>query len=563
MKLYSFSRFADLATRSFLCAAAVLLLVLPDLLGQASQITPIGSTISVTNVDDGYSEVSITSVFPDGIDFGGATYTTIFIGTNGYITFGSGFNSYSPTGIAGWNIGYPLISGQFDDLNPGNGGDIYYSQNVGDDLVVVTWLQVFPYNMSTAYGTATDGTTFQIILRRPADYSNSNRSFQMEVRYIDIGWHASGNISGWPTAGWSTGNQTAYGEMPHSGTADFHLNESESNVSDPGVFRWDVIGGSVLGVPTVNQTTAANSIIGSSAVSGGNVSSNNGAAVTMRGVVWSTSSAPTLASHVGGGVSTDGGTGTGSFSSTMTGLTPQTTYYARAYATNSEGTGYGPQIEFLTTVDPEPKPEPVALFEEHWHTDTANTITWRIWNLDPGAILGANPEHNLASGDIPKGLAFEGVHLVGSFEDLGLYTFTIVSRSGINEVRNHFQVQVIPPVVTPLISGIWVNGNYHPMVIMEERSHGVAATTEIFSVNATLGEPLSMVFDWDYIKEDISFKVIRGELPTGLVLKKHDLNGFPSASIIGVPTEPGEFIFVVSVLDWRGRGYQWIRIVVE
>jgi len=78
-------------------------------------------------------------------------------------------------------------------------------------------------------------------------------------------------------------------------------------------------------------------------MSGGNVSSNGGAAVTARGVCWSTSSNPTTADN-----HTDDGTGTGAFGSSITGLNTNTFYYVRAYATNAVGTAYG-NTETLTT----------------------------------------------------------------------------------------------------------------------------------------------------------------------------------------------------------------------
>jgi hypothetical protein len=94
------------------------------------------------------------------------------------------------------------------------------------------------------------------------------------------------------------------------------------------------------------STTAASSITAISAVSGGNITNNGGATITARGVVWSTSQNPTLASNLG---STNDGSGTGSFTSNLSGLTATTTYYVRAYATNSAGTAYGNQVSFTTT----------------------------------------------------------------------------------------------------------------------------------------------------------------------------------------------------------------------
>ncbi len=96
-------------------------------------------------------------------------------------------------------------------------------------------------------------------------------------------------------------------------------------------------------LPTV-FTTAASSIQPTSATCGGNVTSDGGATVTARGVCWSTSQNPTTAdSH------TSDGSGTGSFISNLTGLTAGTTYYVRAYATNSAGTAYGNEVSFITT----------------------------------------------------------------------------------------------------------------------------------------------------------------------------------------------------------------------
>ena len=97
-------------------------------------------------------------------------------------------------------------------------------------------------------------------------------------------------------------------------------------------------------VPTVTATTAATTITPTGAVSGGDISTDGGMAVTARGVCWSTTASPTVALAT----KTVDGTGTGTFVSTITGLTPSTLYHVRAYATNGVGTAYGADITFTT-----------------------------------------------------------------------------------------------------------------------------------------------------------------------------------------------------------------------
>mgnify|MGYP000134237495 CR=1 FL=1 len=84
-------------------------------------------------------------------------------------------------------------------------------------------------------------------------------------------------------------------------------------------------------------------ITASTASSGGNITSDGGSTITARGVCWSTSQNPTTADSK----TTETGT-TGSFTSALTGLTANTTYYARSYATNANGTTYGTQTSFTT-----------------------------------------------------------------------------------------------------------------------------------------------------------------------------------------------------------------------
>jgi N-acetylneuraminic acid mutarotase len=90
-------------------------------------------------------------------------------------------------------------------------------------------------------------------------------------------------------------------------------------------------------------TTNVSEITQTTALTGGTVTDDGGAGVTDFGICWSTTPNPTISS-----TKTSNGKGTGSFNSSITGLTPNTTYYVRAYATNSVGTAYGKEILFTT-----------------------------------------------------------------------------------------------------------------------------------------------------------------------------------------------------------------------
>lgn len=97
------------------------------------------------------------------------------------------------------------------------------------------------------------------------------------------------------------------------------------------------------GLPTVTINTVTN-ITATSATCGGSVSDNGGFAVTDKGLVWSTSQYPTLNdNHV------SLGSGNAPFTGSMTNLTIGTTYYVRAYATNSQGTAYSSTQRTFTT----------------------------------------------------------------------------------------------------------------------------------------------------------------------------------------------------------------------
>ena len=100
------------------------------------------------------------------------------------------------------------------------------------------------------------------------------------------------------------------------------------------------------GIPVVT-TLMVTDITANDAVCGGTLTSDGGLNIIARGVCWSTDSNPTVTD-----AHTTDGTGTGSFVSALTGLASNTTYYVRAYATNSHTTAYGEEMSFATLTIP-------------------------------------------------------------------------------------------------------------------------------------------------------------------------------------------------------------------
>ncbi|MBN2214970.1 MAG: hypothetical protein JW723_12070 [Bacteroidales bacterium] len=101
-------------------------------------------------------------------------------------------------------------------------------------------------------------------------------------------------------------------------------------------------------LPKVTTGSISDTTSTTATVDGNNVTSDGGSPVTARGVCWSTGINPTIADPE---KTTHNGTGTGLFSSSLTGLTRNTLYYVRAYATNEAGTGYGDNVSFRTKAE--------------------------------------------------------------------------------------------------------------------------------------------------------------------------------------------------------------------
>jgi hypothetical protein len=102
--------------------------------------------------------------------------------------------------------------------------------------------------------------------------------------------------------------------------------------------------GTAPAYPPGVSTAAPTAVTATTATASGEVLEENGSPVTARGVAYATTEAPTTQDDF-----TQDGTGLGGFTSPLTGLLPNTTYYVRAYATNAQGTSYGQQTSFTTS----------------------------------------------------------------------------------------------------------------------------------------------------------------------------------------------------------------------
>jgi Ca2+-binding RTX toxin-like protein len=117
------------------------------------------ATLSAGNLDDGSVLVNLTSVFgAGGINLYGTSYTSLYLNTNGNLTFGAANTVFNPTALTA--VGRPIIAGLWTDINitnPTTGGEIYWDVDPGTGKMTFTWLNVAPY-----VGSGTN--SFQIVL---------------------------------------------------------------------------------------------------------------------------------------------------------------------------------------------------------------------------------------------------------------------------------------------------------------------------------------------------------------------------------------------------------------
>ena len=288
-------------------------------------------------------------------------------------------------------------------------GNYYPIIAIGTQIWMGKDLQTSTYRNSDAvpnksnysnWGTlSTDGYSFYSIPSSNTSYNLYNWYAVNDKRYIaPIGWHiptdaewtilsdylGGDNVSGnklketgnnhWVTSNAGATNETGFnafaggsrsidGSTYDIGNIGYWWSSTEGSTNNSSWYRditnltgilnrgmYSKSGGMsvrcVKGDVPILTTVTISGITATTAISGGTITTDGDVSISQAGVCWSTDIHPTVNNS-----KTNDGISSGTFTSTLTNLIPETTYYVRAYATNAIGTSYGTEISFVSSIN--------------------------------------------------------------------------------------------------------------------------------------------------------------------------------------------------------------------
>jgi Ca2+-binding RTX toxin-like protein len=206
--------------------------------------------LTAGNLDDGSTQVSLTSVFgAGGINVYGTSYTSVFVNSNGNLTFGGANTTFNPTALTA--VGRPIIAGFWTDIDINKGGEIYWDLDPANGRMIITWAAVAPFTVGPGRN------SFQIVLTNTAAGDLS-----VEYIYETIGF-TNGN-GGTAVVGLSNGTSSQI-LAEGSGNAAFMSGYPTNNfdTGDPnGIFGFNFEGGQPFAGDGIVDGTAGNDSIG-------------------------------------------------------------------------------------------------------------------------------------------------------------------------------------------------------------------------------------------------------------------------------------------------------------
>jgi len=315
-----------------------------------------------------------------------------------------GTSSVTSRGICWSTASNPGISDAH--TSDGNGAGSFTSSMAGLSPNTIYYVRAYATNgTGTAYGnlvsftTTFDGTGLTVATSAIANITKTTATSggivvlqgNMPVTSRGVCWATSSNPTiadahssdGSGTGGF-TSNITGLAEVTRYYVRAYATNSEGTTYGNELNFRT-----AGIGLPPSVFTDSVTNITTTGATAGGKVSSQGSSPVTARGVCWSTSSLPTTA-----GTHSSDGSGTGVFASNIEGLTTNTPYFVRAYATNIYGTTYGIQAGFVTTGSGGFLPcttVPTLIYEgKTYNTIQIGTQCWLKENLNVGTRINGS-----------------------------------------------------------------------------------------------------------------------------------------------------------------------------
>jgi Ca2+-binding RTX toxin-like protein len=202
------------------------------------------------NLDDGSKLIDISSVFgADGINLYGTRYTSLYINSNGLLTFNSANPSYTPGALT--TLGQPSIAPFWTDIDISKGGDIFWDFDTTSGKLTITWSNVRAYS-------ATGTDSFQVVMT-----NLGGGDFDLQFLYGSIGY--TNGYAGEATAGISNGS-TSQTLLEGSNNAAFlstYANNDFDTQDPAGVYSLQFEAGQAFLGDGIVDGTAGNDLIDS------------------------------------------------------------------------------------------------------------------------------------------------------------------------------------------------------------------------------------------------------------------------------------------------------------